>query len=246
MEEEMIKDNKTILIVDDEPPIREVLVYNLKKEGYNVIEAEDGITAVNIATEQRPDLILLDIMLPKLDGLSVCKRIKNTYNVPILMLTAKDSEIDKILGLGLGADDYITKPFSVRELVARVKANLRKVDASNNVGRLDAFETEKKKENKIIVNDLELDLDKFEVKVRGEIMDLTLREFEVLKFLASQPGQVVTRETLLEKVWGYEYYGDIRTVDVTVRRIREKIEKDTSAPKILITKRGVGYYIATK
>ena len=246
MEEGMIKDNKTILIVDDEPPIREVLVYNLKKEGYNVIEAEDGVTAVNIATEQRPDLILLDIMLPKLDGLSVCKRIKNTYNVPILMLTAKDSEIDKILGLELGADDYITKPFSVRELVARVKANLRKVDASNNVGRLDAFETEKKKENKIIVNDLELDLDKFEVKVRGEIMDLTLREFEVLKFLASQPGQVVTRETLLEKVWGYEYYGDIRTVDVTVRRIREKIEKDTSAPKILITKRGVGYYIATK
>lgn len=246
MEEEMIKDSKTILIVDDEPPIREVLVYNLKKEGYNVIEAEDGITAVDIATEQRPDLILLDIMLPKLDGLSVCKRIKNTYNVPILMLTAKDSEIDKILGLELGADDYITKPFSVRELVARVKANLRKVDVSNNVGRLDAFETEKKKENKIIVNDLELDLDKFEVKVRGEIMDLTLREFEVLKFLASQPGQVVTRETLLEKVWGYEYYGDIRTVDVTVRRIREKIEKDTSAPKILITKRGVGYYIATK
>ena len=245
MEEEMIKDSKTILIVDDEPPIREVLVYNLKKEGYNVIEAEDGITAVNIATEQRPDLILLDIMLPKLDGLSVCKRIKNTYNVPILMLTAKDSEIDKILGLELGADDYITKPFSVRELVARVKANLRKVDISSNATRLDAYETEKKKTNKIIVNDLELDLDKFEVKVRGEIMDLTLREFEVLKFLASQPGQVVTRETLLEKVWGYEYYGDIRTVDVTVRRIREKIEKDTSAPKILITKRGVGYYIAT-
>ena len=246
MEEEMIKDSKTILIVDDEPPIREVLVYNLKKEGYNVIEAEDGITAVNIATEQRPDLILLDIMLPKLDGLSVCKRIKNTYNVPILMLTAKDSEIDKILGLELGADDYITKPFSVRELVARVKANLRKVDISSNATRLDAYETEKKKTNKIIVNDLELDLDKFEVKVRGEIMDLTLREFEVLKFLASQPGQVVTRETLLEKGWGYEYYGDIRTVDVTVRRIREKIEKDTSAPKILITKRGVGYYIATK
>ena len=246
MEEEMIKDSKTILIVDDEPPIREVLVYNLKKEGYNVIEAEDGITAVNIATEQRPDLILLDIMLPKLDGLSVCKRIKNTYNVPILMLTAKDSEIDKILGLELGADDYITKPFSVRELVARVKANLRKVDISSNATRLDAYETEKKKTNKIIVNDLELDLDKFEVKVRGEVMDLTLREFEVLKFLASQPGQVVTRETLLEKVWGYEYYGDIRTVDVTVRRIREKIEKDTSAPKILITKRGVGYYIATK
>ena len=161
------------------------------------------------------------------------------------MLTAKDSEIDKILGLELGADDYITKPFSVRELVARVKANLRKVDAAN-IKIPNELEQDKKKENKITVGDLELDLDKFEVKVRGEIIDLTLREFEVLKFLASEPGQVVTRETLLEKVWGYEYYGDIRTVDVTVRRIREKIEKDTSTPQILITKRGVGYYIVSK
>ena len=244
MEEEMDRDQKTILIVDDEQPIREILVYNLKKEGYNVIEASDGISALNIALEQYPDLILLDIMLPKMDGLSVCKRIKNSYNVPILMLTAKDSEIDKILGLELGADDYITKPFSVRELIARVKANLRKVE-NMSINRLDN-DNSKKKENKIIVNDLELDLDKFEVKIRGEIIDLTVREFEVIKFLASQPGQVVTRETLLEKVWGYEYYGDIRTVDVTVRRIREKIEKDTSSPKILITKRGVGYYIASK
>ena len=242
MEEEMNQDQKTILIVDDEQPIREILVYNLKKEGYNTIEASDGVTALNIALEQYPDLILLDIMLPKMDGLSVCKRIKNSYNVPILMLTAKDSEIDKILGLELGADYYITKPFSVRELIARVKANLRKVE-NLAVARMDN-DNSKKKENKIIVNDLELDLDKFEVKIRGEIIDLTVREFEVIKFLASQPGQVVTRETLLEKVWGYEYYGDIRTVDVTVRRIREKIEKDTSNPKILITKRGVGYYIA--
>ena len=240
----MNQDQKTILIVDDEQPIREILVYNLKKEGYNTIEASDGVTALNIALEQYPDLILLDIMLPKMDGLSVCKRIKNSYNVPILMLTAKDSEIDKILGLELGADDYITKPFSVRELIARVKANLRKVETLS-VTRIEN-ENSKKKENKIIVNDLELDLDKFEVKIRGEIIDLTVREFEVIKFLASQPGQVVTRETLLEKVWGYEYYGDIRTVDVTVRRIREKIEKDTSSPKILITKRGVGYYIASK
>ncbi len=244
MEEEIDRDQKTILIVDDEQPIREILVYNLKKEGYNVIEASDGVTALNIALEQYPDLVLLDIMLPKMDGLSVCKRIKNSYNVPILMLTAKDSEIDKILGLELGADDYITKPFSVRELIARVKANLRKVE-NLAVTRMDN-DNSKKKENKIIVNDLELDLDKFEVKIRGEIIDLTVREFEVIKFLASQPGQVVTRETLLEKVWGYEYYGDIRTVDVTVRRIREKIEKDTSSPKILITKRGVGYYIASK
>lgn len=247
MEEEMEKDVKTILIVDDEQPIVDILVYNLRKEGYHTIEASDGMTAINMALEQKPDLILLDIMLPKLDGLSVCKRIKNSLNVPILMLTAKDGEIDKILGLELGADDYITKPFSVRELVARVKANLRKVEAVSSTNRvIEPSTEEKKKESKIVVGDLELDLDKFEVKVRGEIIDLTLREFEVLKFLASQPEQVVTRETLLEKVWGYEYFGDIRTVDVTVRRIREKIEKDTSIPKILITKRGVGYYIASK
>lgn len=245
MEENLERDQKTILVVDDEQPIIDILVYNLEKEGYNVIEANDGIIAVDVALEKRPDLILLDIMLPKLDGLSVCKRIKNSLNVPILMLTAKDGEIDKILGLELGADDYITKPFSVRELVARVKANLRKVDASLNSKTIDDKQ-EKKKESKISVGDLELDLDKFEVKVRGEVIDLTLREFEVLKFLASEPGQVVTRETLLEKVWGYEYYGDIRTVDVTVRRIREKIEKDTSTPQILITKRGVGYYIVSK
>ena len=241
----MVKDAKTILIVDDEQPIVDILVYNLKKEGYNTIEASDGMTAVDIALDKKPDLILLDIMLPKLDGLSVCKRIKNSLNVPIIMLTAKDSEIDKILGLELGADDYITKPFSVRELVARVKANLRKIDAVAAIQMPSNVEENKKKENKIVVGDLELDLDKFEVKVRGEVIDLTLREFEVLKFLASQPEQVITRETLLEKVWGYEYYGDIRTVDVTVRRIREKIEKDTSIPKILMTRRGVGYYIAS-
>lgn len=248
MEEEFYKDTKTILIVDDEQPILDILVYNLQKEGYNTIEASDGITAINLALEKKPDLILLDIMLPKLDGLSVCKRIKNSLNVPILMLTAKDGEIDKILGLELGADDYITKPFSVRELVARVKANLRKVEAVSENRKIDLVqdEDEKKKDSKISVGELELDLDKFEVKVRGQIIDLTLREFEVLRFLASQPEQVVTRETLLEKVWGYEYYGDIRTVDVTVRRIREKIERDTSMPKILITKRGVGYYIASK
>ena len=242
---------KTILIVDDEPPIIDILMYNLKKEGYRIIEAGDGITAIDMALEYRPDLILLDIMLPRLDGLSVCKRIKNSLNVPIIMLTARDTEIDKILGLELGADDYITKPFSVRELVARVKANLRKVEvvaeAQNTKAKENVKEAKKiepKKESKLKVGDLELDLDKFEVKVRGKIIDLTLREFEVLKFLATQPEQVVTRETLLEKVWGYEYYGDIRTVDVTVRRIREKIEEDTTTPKILITKRGVGYYIA--
>ena len=244
--ESSVKSKKTILIVDDEKPIVDILVYNLQKEGYETLEANDGELAVSLALEKKPDLILLDIMLPKMDGLAVCKRIRHTLNVPILMLSAKDEEIDKILGLELGADDYVTKPFSVRELMARVKANLRKVEAASNIVEEIKEEQLEARTNIIEVGDLSLDLDKFEVRVRGQVIDLTLREFEVLKYLAKQPGQVITREVLLEKVWGYEYYGDIRTVDVTVRRIREKIEKDTSSPKILITKRGVGYYIASK
>ena len=238
MEDNYGYEKKTILIVDDEQKIVDLLVHNLRKEGYDTIEANDGQTAIEVALEQRPNLILLDVMLPRVDGLSVCKKIKNTYNVPIL-----------IVGLELGADDYITKPFSVREVVARVKANLRKVEANIEEQVAAQRNQEKKdeiKESTIKVGSLILDLEKYEVHIDGKVINLTLREFEVLKFLAQQPGQVVTRESLLERVWGYEYYGDIRTVDVTVRRIRERIEKDTSNPQILITKRGVGYYIPNK
>ena len=242
-----IKDvKKTILIVDDEKPIVDILVYNLEKEGYKTLSAEDGITAVELAVKRRPDLILLDVMIPKMDGLAVCQKIRLSLNVPILMVSARDEEIDKILGLEMGADDYITKPFSVRELMARIKANLRKADLNyNSNDTIDKITRPKPKTRNILkAGELELDLDKYEVKIRGEVIDMTVREFEVLKFLASSPGQIVTRETLLEKVWGYEYFGDIRTVDVTVRRIREKIETDDNCPKMLITKRGIGYYLA--
>ena len=239
MKEELDPNKKTILVVDDEKPIIDILVYNLKKEGYNTLEATDGEMGINVALEERPNLILLDVMLPKVDGLTVCNRIKQTYNVPILMISAKDEEVDKIVGLELGADDYITKPFSVRELMARVKANLRKNDDEKG-GK------EKKEDTKIVVVDLELDLEKVEVKVNGEVKPLTPKEFELVKFLAMQPGVPVTREVLLEKVWNYEYYGDIRTVDVTVCRIREKLGDSTKNSKIIINKRGIGYYLASK
>ena len=249
--EEKILDvtKKTVLIVDDEKTIVDLLVYNLQKEGYNTLEANDGETALQMISDKKPDLILLDLMLPKIDGLTICKKVRYSSNTPIIMISAKGEETDKIVGLELGADDYITKPFSVREVMARVKANLRKAEVNINTPVLEDENQEIQKEtvDKIVeIGELELNLDKFEVKVRGKIVELTLREFEVLKYLANQPGQVVTREALLEKVWGYEYYGDIRTVDVTIRRIREKIEIDTSSPKILITKRSIGYYLATK
>ena len=239
---------KTILVVDDEKNIVNLLVHNLTKEGYDTLEAYDGVSAVEIAIDKKPDLILLDRMLPKQDGIAACVQIKHYMNVPIIMLTAKSEETDKIVGLELGADDYITKPFSVRELLARVKANLRKNEFNlynNREENLQKVEV-KLGDDRIIIGQLELDLEKFVVKIRGKVVDLTIKEFDFLKYLAKQPGQVVTRELLLEKVWGYEYYGDIRTVDVTVRRIREKIELDTTNPKILLTKRGIGYYISDK
>ena len=241
MNDELDPNKKTILVVDDEKPIIDILVYNLKREGYNTLEATDGEMGLNIALEQKPNLILLDVMLPKMDGLTVCKKIKQVSNVPILMLSARDEEIDKIIGLELGADDYITKPFSVRELMARVKANLRKLEEEKQ-----NKEEETNQNTKIVVGDIELDLEKVEVKVKGEVKSLTPKEFELIKYLAMQPGVPITREKLLEKVWNYEYYGDIRTVDVTVCRIREKLGDSTKNSKIIINKRGIGYYLASK
>ena len=225
--------DKKILVVDDEKSIADIVKFNLEKEGYVVYLAYDGEEAVKKAYEILPDLIVLDIMLPKKDGFQVLREIRKEFKVPVLMLTAKEEEVDKVLGLELGADDYITKPFSMRELVARVKANLRRVEFSNGNSN---------NEDILAIDDLIIDLNKYEVKKRGQVIDLTLREYELLKFLASSAEQVFSREQLLEEVWGYEYYGDIRTVDVTVRRLREKIEDKDGEYKYIITKRGVGYY----
>ena len=249
MEEIVEKDKKTILVVDDEKSIMELLVFNLQKEGYNTLEAYDGVTAVEMAMNEKPDLILLDVMIPKLDGISVCKKIRyalNISNIPILMISAKDTESDKIVGLEIGADDYITKPFQIREVMARIKANLRKAELNANMDSMNSQKNEDK-DDIIKVGDLTLDLKKIEARVKGEVINLTKKEFDVLKYLASQPGQVVTREMLLREVWEYEeYVGAIRTIDVTMNRIRDKIEKDKANPKILITKRGVGYYVTDK
>ncbi|MBQ9314700.1 MAG: response regulator transcription factor [Clostridia bacterium] len=229
--------SKKILIVDDEKAIVDILNHNLKREGYETIQAYDGEEAVAKVKEEKPDLILLDVMLPKMDGFTVCKTIRQTSNIPIIMVTAKEDVVDKVIGLELGADDYITKPFSVREVMARVKANLRKWDEIET-----SLKNSDGDQQLLSFGPLTLDTYKYEAKVSGKSVELTLREFELLKFLATQQGQVFSREELLEKVWGYEYFGDVRTVDVTIRRIREKIEENPSVPEFLATKRGIGYY----
>lgn len=222
-----------ILVVDDEPGIVNILRSNLEREGYKVLEAYDGEEALTLASTRPIDLILLDCMLPGVDGFDVCKTIRRTSTVPIIMLTAKSEEIDKVLGLELGADDYITKPFSVREVLARVKAQLRRVSLQ---------EDRAEQEAAIRIGGFVLDQHAYQVTVDGQPVDLTLREYELVRFLASHAGQVFTREELLENVWDYEYYGDVRTVDVTVRRAREKIEPDPDKFRYLLTKRGIGYY----
>lgn len=229
--------SKTILVVDDEKPIADILQFNLVKEGYEVICAYDGDEALAIIEEKQPDLMLLDIMLPKRDGMEVCREVRKKYDFPIIMLTAKGSEIDKVLGLEMGADDYVTKPFSTRELIARVKANMRRLKVSTQV------EEVKEESNDIIVGSLIIQPDAYVVQKHNETIELTHREFELLHYLAKHIGQVMTREHLLQTVWGYDYYGDVRTVDVTIRRLREKIEDNPSHPNWIVTRRGVGYYL---
>ena len=222
-----------VLIVDDEKAIVDIVVYNLKKEGYDTIAAGNGAEGLKLAMSENPDLILLDIMMPEMDGLEVCRRIREKSQTPIIMLTARAEEVDKVLGFELGADDYVTKPFGVRELMARVKANLR---------RQDAAEKPAHDGNVLVIGDLVIDFDLYQVKRGGEVVDLTRREFDLVKFLATQNHQVFTRENLLEKVWGYEYFGDVRTVDVTIRRLRTKLELNPDTPQYILTRRGVGYH----
>lgn len=221
--------------MDDEKPIADILKFNLEKEGYEVILAFDGIAAVELAFSEQPDLILLDLMLPGKDGMDVCREVRAKLETPIIMLTAKDGEIDKVLGLELGADDYVTKPFSTRELLARVKAQMRR---RQKPAVQDGAEDAKQG---ISLFELYIDTDMYTVHKNGEPLDLTHREFELVHYLVKNAGKVMTREHLLQAVWGFEYFGDVRTVDVTIRRLREKIEKDPSKPEYILTRRGLGY-----
>ncbi|MEH6938496.1 response regulator YycF [Bacillus sp. JJ664] len=227
--------NKKILIVDDEKPIADILKFNLEKEGFEIVCAYDGDEALQKVDEFLPDLVLLDIMLPIRDGLEVCREIRKNHEMPIIMITAKDSELDKVLGLEMGADDYVTKPFSTRELLARVKANLRRHQTGAS--------SEKEESVEVVIGSLIINPNAYIVTKRGEKIELTHREFELLYYLAKHIGQVMTREHLLQTVWGYDYFGDVRTVDVTIRRLREKIEDNPSYPLFIVTRRGVGYYL---
>lgn len=229
---------KKILIVDDEKPIVDILKFNLEKEGFSTAVAYDGEEAINLALSIKPDLILLDLMLPKVDGFNVCKELRKSLVCPIIMLTAKEEVVDKIIGLELGADDYMTKPFSIREVIARVKANLRKHVLP------ETEESKKKSNSKIKIKDMTIDSEKYIAIIGDRKIDLTIKEFELLKMLSSEPDQVFTREQILKGVWGYDFYGDARTVDVTIRRLREKIEKNPAEPQYVQTKRGMGYYIS--
>ena len=229
--------NKRILIVEDEKNIVDILSFNLSKEGYETLEAYDGEAGLQLALEQNPDLILLDLMLPKMNGFDVCRSLRReNRSTPVIMLTAREEETDKVLGLELGADDYITKPFSMRELLARVKANIRRMSMVP-AGKGAAAST-----NRMELGRVTVDTDQMAVLKDGQPLQLSQREYDLIRFLAAQPGKVFSREDLMEHVWDYEgYVGDVRAVDVAVRRLREKID-DPASPKFVVTKRGMGYY----
>jgi len=223
--------SKRILVIDDEPLILESVSYNLKQEGYEPIVASEGVEGLKLAETVNPDLILLDLMLPGIDGLEICRRIRRFSEVPIIMLTAKEGEIDRVLGLELGADDYITKPFSMRELLARIKTVLKRLVVAEN-----------KEMSHLLVNgELVMDLAGYEVRMREQMVNLSSKEFELLRILMTHSGQVLSREQLLNLVWGNDFYGDSRTVDVHIRWLREKLEVDPSDPQYILTVRGVGY-----
>ncbi len=225
-------DKKKILVVEDEKTISDILAFNLQREGYDTIAAYDGAEGLRCALEEAPDLILLDVMLPKMDGFEVCRQVREQKDTPIIMLTAREEEADKVTGLELGADDYITKPFSMRELMARVKANMRRIYSGE----------EKEKPAASEGDGLRVSKDNGMVYKNGRPLELSAREFDILCFLSAAPGRVFSREELMEQVWGYDYYGDLRAVDVAIRRLREKVEDQPASPKYIITKRGMGYY----
>ena len=233
-----MEEKKSVLIIEDEKNIVDILRFNLQREGYQVLEAGDGESGLALALSADPDLILLDVMLPKLIGFDVCRALREKGSrVPVIILTAREEEADKVLGLEIGADDYITKPFSMRELMARVKANIRRTAMLSQPQEAEAAPDAG---TNLVVN-----TDTYQVKKGGRCIDLTQREYELLAFLSSHPGRVYSRTDLMEQVWNYGYVGDdVRTVDVTVRRLREKIEDNPAEPAYILTRRGVGYYFA--
>ena len=227
---------KTILIVEDETNIVDILSFNLEREGYNTIEAYDGQTGLQLAREQNPDLILLDLMLPQMDGFEVCRRLRaDGSSIPIIMLTAREEEADKVMGLELGADDYITKPFAMAELMARVRANIRRAGmVTPGVEQTDG--------KRMMFGRITIDTDRCLVEKDGVALELTQREYDLVRYLAAQPGKAFSREALMEHVWNYAgYVGDVRGVDVAVRRLREKLEDDPANPAFIVTRRGLGY-----
>lgn len=232
-------DKKRILIVEDEKNIVQVLAFNIMQAGYAYDIALDGEDGLKKALTGAYDLILLDLMLPKMDGFEVCRRIRQKLSTPVIIVTAREEEVDKILGFDIGADDYVTKPFSIKILLARIKANIRRY-----ANEMVIHDAGVEKDNRIVIRDLEIDPDQYRVTNKGEQIELTKKEYELLFHLASNAGKVFSREELLEQVWGYDgFYGDIRTVDVTVRRLREKLEIDPTKPEYLVTKRGIGYLV---